>query len=50
MIDQTPALPNFDFGQLCMCALGANNDTIGLPMGRMIDSEQFSNRLQLDLI
>ena len=29
---------------------GANNDQIWLPMGKMSDSEQCSNRLQLDLI
>ena len=30
--------------------IGANNDQIWLPMGKMSDSEQCSNRLELDLI
>ena len=41
--------PNFTLGQLSMW-IGANNDQIWLPMGNMSDSEQCSNRLQLDLI
>ena len=41
--------PNFTFGQFLMW-IGANNDQIWLPMGQMSDSEQFSNRFELDLI
>ena len=42
-------LPNFSFGQLFMW-IGANNDQIWLPMCYTSDSEQSSNRLELDLI
>ena len=49
MFEPTWTLPNFTFGQLFMW-IGANNDQIWLPMGKMSDSEQCSNRLELDLI
>ena len=39
----------FSFGQLFIW-IGAINDQIGFPMGQSSDSEQCSNRLQLDLI
>ena len=49
MFEPTWIWPNFTFGQLLMW-IGANNDQIWLPMGKMSDSEQFSNRFELDLI
>ena len=49
MFEPTWTLPNFSFGQLFMW-IGANNDQIWLPMCYMSDSEQCSNRLELDLI
>ena len=49
MFEPTWTLPNLTFGQLFMW-IGANNDQIWLPMGKMSDSEQCSNRLDLDLI
>ena len=49
MFKPTWTWPNFTFGQLFMW-IGANNDQIWLPMGWMSDSEQCSNRLELDLI
>ena len=45
----TWTLPNFSFGQLFMW-IGANNDQIWLPIYYINDSEQCSNRLELDLI
>ena len=48
-LDQMITWPNFTFGQLFMW-IGANNDQIWLPMGYTSDSEQCSNRLELDLI
>ena len=41
--------PTFNFGQLFIW-IGASNDQLLLPMGYMSDSEQCSNRLELDLI
>ena len=49
MFESTWTWPNFTFGQVFMW-IGANNDQIWLPMGYMSDSEQCSNRLELDLI
>ena len=49
MFELTWTWPNFTFGQLFMW-IGANNDQIWLPMGKMSDSEQCSNWLELDLI
>ena len=49
MFEPTWTWPNFTFGQLFMW-IGANNDQIWLPMGKMSDSEQCSNRLKLNLI
>ena len=49
MFEPTWIWPNFTFGQLFMW-IGANNDQIWLPMGKMNNSEQCSNRLELDLI
>ena len=49
MFEPTPTWPNSTFGQLFLW-IGANNDQILLHMGQMSDSEQFSNRLQLDRI
>ena len=49
MFKPTAIWPNFTFGQLFIW-IGANNDQMWLHMGRMSDSEQCSNGLQLDLI
>ena len=49
MFKPTWTWPNLTFGQLFMW-IGANSDQIWLPMGLMSDSEQCSNRLELDLI
>ena len=49
MLQLTWTWPNFTFGQLFMW-IGANNDQTSLSMGYMSDSEQCSNRLELDLI
>ena len=49
MFELTWTWHNFTFGQLFMW-IGANNDQIWLPMGEMSDSEQCSNRLELDII
>ena len=48
-LEKIITLPNFIFGQLCMC-IGANNDQILLSIGQTSDFQQCSNRLQLDLI
>ena len=48
MLEPTPTLSNFDFGQLFMWIV-ANNDQIWLPRGLKSDFEKCSNRLQLDL-
>ena len=49
MFEPTWTWPNFTFGQLFMW-IGANNGQIWLSMGYMRDSEQCSNRFELDLI
>ena len=47
-IEPTGTWPNFTFGQLFMW-IRANNDQTWLSMGYTSDSEQCSNRLELDL-
>ena len=49
MCEPTPTWPIFTFGQLFMW-IGVSNDQIWLTLGYMSDSEQCSNRLQLDII
>ena len=49
MFEPTWTWPNFSFGQLFIW-IGANNDQIWLPVDQTNDSEQCSNRLELDLI
>ena len=49
IFELTPTWQNFYFGQLFMW-IEANNDQMCLPRGEMSDFEQWSNRLQLDLI
>ena len=48
ILEPTPTLSNFDFGQLFMW-IGANNDQIWLPRGLKSEFEKCSNRLQLDM-